>query len=193
MWNHEALAPGLYSWDDEWSKLGDFVIVIHFLFFVCLFLCFLGGSSSDLCSGADSPDCPSRSGRWHCKCFSWFQDHAVSRQERSGPNSGLLHMVCGRWVTPGSRTKISIFSFCFRHIRALTLNRPPPPCALCPAVCYISAMTLSSLVNLVMLMRSMVLHRWEVQQLFSLFPIFLKAPRIMSVLCVPSYYNIMQH
>ena len=45
-------------------------------------------------------------------------------------------------------------------------------CCIFFAVCYISAMTLSGLVNLAMLMRSMVLHRW-VSERHSTSPLFL--------------------
>lgn len=61
-------------------------------------LSFLGGSSTDLGSGAVPPDCPFGS-RWrHRQRFSWLQDYAVSRQTWSGQDRGSLHVVCRRWV-----------------------------------------------------------------------------------------------
>lgn len=65
---------------------------------------------------------------------------------------------CGSWFTTFGVWKVSETNELHRPW-CFSTGTNGPDVLLCVAVCYISAMTLSTLVNLAMLMRSMVLHR----------------------------------
>lgn len=178
-----SAAHGIHLMVSWLTRLVDVFLSSNSFIFIWIVL---GESSPDLGRGAAPPDCPFGS-RWrHRQRFSWLQDYAGPEQTGSGQNSGLLHLVCRRWVTPERRSShLGIWEMQNIHVFIhwtltwpllmsvwhiyvpcwLSINDTLPqwttymPCAPFPAVCYSSAMTLSCLINLAMLMRSMVLHR----------------------------------
>lgn len=89
--------------------------------------------------------------REHCLPAARLWDRPVRRQNGGGENRHLLHVVAGGYV----------WHFFFRPINSTTTKESINMQLLHShfIVCYICATTLSCLVSLVMLMRSMILHR----------------------------------